>query len=61
MELVRSIQKMLERVIGEDIELSVLIDPQAGSFMADPGQMEQVLLNFGGRMHETPCRLVGSS
>jgi PAS domain S-box-containing protein len=45
-ELVHSIRKMLERVIGEDIELITLTDPQAGSFIADPGQMEQVLLNL---------------
>ena len=39
-------QEMLERVIGEDIELRTLIDPNTGSFLADPGQMEQALLNL---------------
>ena len=37
---------MLERVIGEDIELRAMIDPDTGNFLADPGQMEQVLLNL---------------
>ena len=45
-DLVHSMQKMLERIIGEDIELRVLIDPATGNFLADPGQMEQVLLNL---------------
>jgi hypothetical protein len=37
---------MLERVIGEDIELRTLIDSNTGNFLADPGQMEQVLMNL---------------
>jgi CheY-like chemotaxis protein len=37
---------MLERVIGEDIELRAFIDRDTGNFLADPGQMEQVLLNL---------------
>ncbi len=45
-DLIAFIQKMLERVIGEDIELRTSIDPDTGNFLADPGQMEQVLLNL---------------
>jgi two-component system, cell cycle sensor histidine kinase and response regulator CckA len=45
-DIVHSIQKMLERVIGEDIELRTLIDFNTGNFLADPGQLEQVLLNL---------------
>ena len=45
-DLIRSMQMMLERVIGEDIELRTFIDPNTGNFLADPGQMEQVLLNL---------------
>ena len=44
--IVQSMQKMLERVIGEDIELRTFIDPDTGNFLADPGQLEQVLLNL---------------
>jgi len=44
--LIRSMHMMLERVIGEDIELRTFIDPNTGNFLADPGQMEQVLLNL---------------
>ena len=45
-DLIRSMQKMLERVLGEDVELRTFIDPNTGNFLADPGQMEQVLLNL---------------
>jgi PAS domain S-box-containing protein len=45
-DLIHSMQKMLERVIGEDIELRTFIDPNTGNFLADPGQMEQALLNL---------------
>jgi PAS domain S-box-containing protein len=45
-DLIRSMQMMLERVIGEDIELRTFIDPNTGNFLADLGQMEQVLLNL---------------
>ncbi len=45
-DLIRSTQKMLERVLGDDIELRTFIDPNTGNFLADPGQMGQVLLNL---------------
>jgi PAS domain S-box-containing protein len=45
-DLIRSMQKMLESVIGENIELRTFIDSNTGNFLADPGQMEQVLLNL---------------
>jgi CheY-like chemotaxis protein len=37
---------MLGRVIGEDIRLITNLDPALGSIKADPGQLEQVLLNL---------------
>jgi PAS domain S-box-containing protein len=45
-ELVRSLEKMLTRVIGEDIRLRTLLDPAAGNIKGDPGQIEQVLMNL---------------
>jgi PAS domain S-box-containing protein len=40
------IQDMLKRLIGEDIELITRLDPSAGKVKADPGQIEQVILNL---------------
>ena len=38
--------KMLQRVIGEDIELTTRFYSDIGKVMADPGQLEQVLVNL---------------
>ena len=45
-EVVAGMIKMVSRVIGEHIELSFLPSLELGSVMADPSQMEQVLLNL---------------
>jgi CheY-like chemotaxis protein len=44
--LVRESQGMLERVIGEDVELTVRLDPEAWIIRADRGQIHQVLMNL---------------
>ncbi len=44
--VVMEMGKMLPRLIGEHIELAVLSDPDLGRVKADPGQMEQVILNL---------------
>jgi PAS domain S-box-containing protein len=38
--------KMLERLIGEHIELATAPGPSLGRIMADPGQLEQVIVNL---------------
>src|SRR3989475_270401 len=38
--------RMLRRLLGEDVELATSRDPAAGTVNADPGQLEQVLLNL---------------
>jgi two-component system cell cycle sensor histidine kinase/response regulator CckA len=45
-EIVEQTQALLHRVIGENIEFRVLLDPSLGRVNADPGQIEQVLLNL---------------
>ncbi len=37
---------MLRRVLGEDIEFSMLTFTRVGTVLADPGQIEQILLNL---------------
>ena len=44
--LVTDISKMLRRVIGENIELVVLLAEELDFIKADPGQIEQVLMNL---------------
>ena len=44
--LVAECHSMLQRLIGEDIELVVESDPSEGSVMADRGQLHQVLMNL---------------
>jgi two-component system, cell cycle sensor histidine kinase and response regulator CckA len=45
-QVVSGIEKMLRRVLGEDIALSKDLAPDLGLTMADPGQIEQVLMNL---------------
>ncbi len=44
--LVVNLDKMLQRVIGEDIEMRTVAAPNLGSVKADPGQIEQVIMNL---------------
>jgi len=37
---------MLQRVMGEDVELNTSLAPDLGQIMADPGQIEQVIMNL---------------
>jgi PAS domain S-box-containing protein len=44
--IVSDMEKMLRRLIGEDIELVTRLHPELGAVKADPGQMEQVVMNL---------------
>ena len=44
--VVANMDKMLRRLIGEDVELATTLHAEAGAVNADPGQLEQVLLNL---------------
>jgi len=44
--LLRELDKMLRRIIGEDIELVTLLSKDLGRVKIDPGQIEQVILNL---------------
>ena len=45
-QIVLGVQKMLRRLIGEDIELSTKLAQDLANVRADPGQIEQVILNL---------------
>src|SRR5208282_145942 len=44
--LVLNLDKMLQRLIGEDIEMVTVAAPDLGAVKADPGQIEQVVMNL---------------
>ncbi|MBT9438751.1 MAG: response regulator, partial [Desulfobacterales bacterium] len=45
-ELLTDIEKMLGRLIGEDIELLTIPEPALWQVKIDPGQIEQVIINL---------------
>lgn len=45
-DVIRDFQQLLERIIGEDVLLDVRLAPDAGMIRADPGHMEQVIMNL---------------
>jgi len=44
--IVRGLEKMTGRIIGEDIEMFTVLDDHLGRVKTDPGQLEQVILNL---------------
>ena len=45
-QIVTGLAKMLRRLAGGDVELSLLTAPTLGHLRADPGQIEQVIMNL---------------
>ncbi len=66
-EIIEQTQALLRRLIGENIEFKISLDPSLGRVKADPGQIEQVLLNLvinardampqGGRLTIEACNV----
>jgi signal transduction histidine kinase len=44
--IVEDMERMLRRLIGEDVRLAVALDQDVGRVRADPGQLEQVIMNL---------------
>jgi CheY-like chemotaxis protein len=44
--VVSDMDMMLHRLIGEDVELIAVLDPELGAVQADPTQIEQVIVNL---------------
>ena len=45
-DVVVETNKLLRRLIGEDIDLLTVLEPSLGQIKADPGQISQVLMNL---------------
>jgi two-component system cell cycle sensor histidine kinase/response regulator CckA len=44
--IVVDMESMLRRLIGEDVDLTSKLEPALGTIKADPGQLEQVIMNL---------------
>jgi PAS domain S-box-containing protein len=45
-DVIARLDGLLRRTLGEDLELRMILAPDSGRVRADPGQLEQVLLNL---------------
>ncbi len=45
-ELIANVEKMLRRLIGEDVQLTTVLDPALRRVFVDAGQLEQVIMNL---------------
>ncbi len=45
-DVVAGMEKMLRRIIGEDVQLQTALAPSLAGVSADPGQIEQVIVNI---------------
>jgi PAS domain S-box-containing protein len=53
---VGNMEEMLRRLLGEDIELSTVLGPKLGQVKADPGQVEQVIMNLAVNSRDAMSR-----
>src|SRR3989475_6652463 len=50
--VVANLAEMLRRLIGEDIALATALDPALGRAKADPGQIEQIVINLAANARD---------
>jgi PAS domain S-box-containing protein len=50
--IIEQVQKLLHRIIGEDIELRTVLTGEDTTVMADTGQIEQVLINLAANARD---------
>ncbi|MBI4553524.1 MAG: response regulator [Candidatus Latescibacteria bacterium] len=51
--MITSLDEMLQRLLGEDVQLETDLDPALGPIRADLGQIEQVFVNLAATARET--------
>ncbi len=51
-------EKMLRRLIGEDIEVVIELAPELGPVKSDPGRFEQIILNLAVNGRDAMPRLL---
>ena len=51
-DAVRDVEKILQHLLGPDIQLIIRLDPYAGLLQAGAGQVEQVLMNLAINAHD---------
>ena len=51
-DVVTNIEQLLRKLMREDIQLRLELDPSAGNVHADPGQVEQVLMNLAANARD---------
>ena len=51
-DVILNIQTLLTKLVGDEIELRIAPDPLLGDVKADPGQIEQVLMNLAANARD---------
>ena len=51
-EIIGNIQTLLAKLVGDEIQLRVVPEPSLGDVRADPGQIEQVLMNLAANARD---------
>ncbi|HJR61410.1 MAG TPA: PAS domain S-box protein [Vicinamibacterales bacterium] len=51
-QVIATIRTLLQRLVGEDLVLAIRTDPELVAVHADPGQMEQVLMNLAANARD---------
>ena len=44
--LVRESESMIHRLLGDEIKIEIQLAEEAGTVLAEPGQLDQVLMNL---------------